>query len=136
MVTPTTQTSATAAATTHKWLAWVLRANAAFCALCGLDLILLASFIAPELGVSPLILQIAGGALVVYALFPWRVSTHPTRSLVLAVTSLDVLWVVASAAILAIPTSITMIGAICIEAIALVTAIFAALQYLGWRRLA
>ncbi len=132
MVTPTAQTMLPK----PQWLAWVIRANAAFCALCGLDLIVMASWLSPEMGVSPLMLQVAGVALMVYALFPWRVSAGLDRSWVLAVIALDVLWVVGSAVVLAIPTPMTMTASLIVEVVAVITALFGVLQYVGWRRLA
>lgn len=114
-----------------------LRGNAAFSTLCGLTSLLAATALAPALGVpEPMMLTSLGVQLLVFAtLLVWLASRPAIRpALALAVVAADVLWVVGTVPLL-VAGVLTPLGSWTAFAIANVVALFAALQYLGVRRM-
>ena len=113
-----------------------LRGNAAFSTLCGVTALVAASGLAVALGVpEPVMLTSLGVQLLIFAgLLLLLASRAVIRSgLALAVVVADVLWVVGTVPLLSAGV-LTTTGNLVAVAIAVVIAVFAALQFAGWRR--
>ena len=114
----------------------VLVADALISGGTGLLLIAGAGLLGPMLGINESLMRYAGIVLVPFAAYVYYLSTRrPTRGAVLAVVALNALWVAASVGLLAAGgIAPTALGTTFVVAQAVVVAIFAELQYAGWRR--
>lgn len=115
-----------------------LRSNALFSGICGLVFILAASSLSRVLGtVDPLILRIAGGSLLIFAMgLVINSASNPiSRGQAWAAVILDLIWVCGSGVLIALQI-LTTPGNWAVAIVADVVLVFAVLQALGLRKLA
>lgn len=115
-----------------------LTANAAFSGLAGLVTAALSGVLAEPLGIPRAVLVVVGLGLVPYALMLRRFAADTALGPAQARIAIgaDLAWVVASIAVLAVsPASLTTLGHWVIGVVALGVGDFAALQWVGMRRL-
>jgi multisubunit Na+/H+ antiporter MnhC subunit len=122
-----------------KLLPWALRANAIFCALSGLLMLVAARPLAGFLGwPDPLALSVAGGVLILYAPgLLWTAAQSPVpRSLAITAVVLDLAWVAGSLVLVFGPWALfTTGGRWAVLAVADIVAAFAVVQTYGlWKR--
>ena len=131
-------TSQTVAVRNSGLLRNALRANAAFSGLSGLVLIVDARPLASLTGISAVLaFYVVGAFLIGFAAeLVWVAGQRPiSRTLAMVAIVADVLWVAASAVVLATGVlSLTQAGMWIVAILADVVAIFAIAQYLGLRR--
>ncbi len=109
----------------------LLRGNAIFCALGGVVAIAaaapLARLLGPELPTWAMLLL--GAILIAYAELVWIASGEPRRLWLLLITLADIVWVLASAALLLVaPNWLSAMGTATVIVVALAVAAFAAAE--------
>lgn len=117
-----------------------LRANAVFSGACGILLVLLPGWWARQIGLAPawLLAGLGLGLLAFAALVLWA-SARPAerRGVIAAIIVADLGWVLATPVVMvAGAAQVTAFGLGLLAGVATVVALFAALQWLCWRRLA
>lgn len=113
-----------------------LRANSAFSALSGSALLLFSGSFPDLLGIGARWVYAAIGAgLALYAIHLWRVGGRPfDRAEVLAIVVGDVVWVLGSLVLIGSGALTTPAGVWIVTGVAVVIAVFAAMQWRGLKR--
>jgi hypothetical protein len=123
---------------TDRLLRTALRANAGFSGLCGITALLAAGSLASALGIQEKsILPVQGVSLVFFSgLLVWLATRRTIKpALALAIVVMDLLWVLTTAAPLLLSGWLTALGTEVMIVLASIVLSFAALQYLGIRRM-
>lgn len=126
-----------AATDVRNWLRWVLRGNAFFSLVVGVDVLIGGTSGVAWMGlaVSEIAIWLFGVLLIASGLLLWWLSGHPTAAMVKAITFLDVAWIVTSSVLLFTPLlPFTTAGKIVILGVTLITGGFAVAQTMGLRR--
>lgn len=114
-----------------------LKANAIFSLLSGLEFFIFKQNVSQFLGWSQnFFIAVIGAGLIGFALFVWQVAISPKvkPAQVKAIIAADIIWVLFSIILIAIPDSLSFAGKWGAAIVADIVALFAVLQLVGLRR--